>query len=56
MKRLLIIPFLSAVIGAGVVVAVIAAAGDLGKKTSTVTTERPPLRLSPRTPPRRATG
>src|SRR5271169_1328271 len=38
MKRLFLVPFISALIGGGVVVAVIAAAGDLGKSQTTVTT------------------
>jgi S1-C subfamily serine protease len=38
MKRMFAIPFVSALIGGGVVVAVIAAAGDLGKNSTTVTT------------------
>jgi S1-C subfamily serine protease len=38
-KRLFLIPLLSALIGAGVVVGVLAAAGDLGKSTKTVVTE-----------------
>ncbi len=38
MKRLFIVPFVSAIIGAGIVVAVVAAAGDLGGSTTTVTT------------------
>src|SRR5271165_4743909 len=38
MKRLLLIPFVSALVGGGVVVAVIAAAGGLGERTKTVVT------------------
>jgi len=38
MKRLFFVPFISALLGAGVVVAVVAAAGDLGGSTKTVTT------------------
>src|SRR5664279_837072 len=38
MKRMFAIPFVSALIGGGVVVAVIAAAGDLGSSQTTVTT------------------
>jgi S1-C subfamily serine protease len=38
MKRTFLIPFVSALIGGGVVVAVIAAAGDLGKSQTTLTT------------------
>jgi S1-C subfamily serine protease len=38
MRRLFVIPLVSALIGGGIVVAVVAAAGDLGKSTSTVTT------------------
>jgi S1-C subfamily serine protease len=38
MKRLLVIPFVSALVGGGVVVAVIAAAGGLGERTKTVVT------------------
>ncbi|HXM86782.1 MAG TPA: trypsin-like peptidase domain-containing protein [Solirubrobacteraceae bacterium] len=38
MKRLFVIPFIAAVLGGGVVVAVVAAAGDLGKSKQTVTT------------------
>jgi S1-C subfamily serine protease len=37
MKRLFLIPLLAALLGAGVVVAVLAAAGDLGKNQTTVT-------------------
>jgi S1-C subfamily serine protease len=37
MKRLFAIPLLAALIGAGIVVAVLAAAGDLGKNQTTVT-------------------
>jgi S1-C subfamily serine protease len=39
MKRLFFVPLLSALIGAGVVVGILAAAGDLGKSTKTVVTE-----------------
>jgi putative serine protease PepD len=39
MKRLFFVPLISAVIGAGVVVGILAAAGDLGKDTKTVVTE-----------------
>src|SRR5271168_4498403 len=38
MKRLFVIPFVSALVGGGVVVAVIAAAGGLGERTKTVVT------------------
>ena len=38
MKRMFAIPFVSALLGGGVVVAVIAAAGDLGSSQTTVTT------------------
>jgi S1-C subfamily serine protease len=38
MKRTLAIPFLSALLGGGIVVAVVAAAGDLGDSTKTVVT------------------
>ncbi|HXP28562.1 MAG TPA: trypsin-like peptidase domain-containing protein [Solirubrobacteraceae bacterium] len=38
MKRAFFIPFIAALLGAGVVVAVVAAAGDLGKTQQTVTT------------------
>src|SRR6202167_2595650 len=38
MKRLFVIPFVSALLGGGVVVAVIAAAGGLGESTKTVVT------------------
>ncbi len=38
MKRALLIPFVSALIGGGVVVAVVAAAGDLGESKTIVTT------------------
>ncbi|HTA12413.1 MAG TPA: trypsin-like peptidase domain-containing protein [Solirubrobacteraceae bacterium] len=38
MKRMLVIPFVSALLGGGVVVAVVAAAGDLGKGTKTIVT------------------
>ena len=38
MKRMLVIPFVSALLGGGVVVGVVAAAGDLGKSTRTVVT------------------
>jgi S1-C subfamily serine protease len=38
MKRLFAIPLISAVVGAGIVVGVIAAAGDLGEKRTVVTT------------------
>jgi S1-C subfamily serine protease len=37
MKRLFLLPLLAALVGAGVVVAVLAAAGDLGSKQTTVT-------------------
>src|SRR3984893_14816772 len=37
MKRMFAIPFISALLGAGVVVAVVAAAGDLGGSTKTIT-------------------
>lgn len=39
MKRLFFVPLISAMIGAGVVVGILAAAGDLGKNTKTVVTE-----------------
>jgi S1-C subfamily serine protease len=38
MKRLFVIPFIAALLGGGVVVAVVAATGDLGKSQQTVTT------------------
>ena len=38
MKRMFVIPFVSALLGAGVVVGVIAAAGDLGENTKTLIT------------------
>jgi S1-C subfamily serine protease len=38
MRRSLLIPFISALLGGGVVVAIVAAAGGLGSSTSTVTT------------------
>jgi S1-C subfamily serine protease len=38
MKRMFAIPFISALLGGGVVVAVVAAAGDLGSNRTTVTT------------------
>jgi S1-C subfamily serine protease len=38
MKRLFVIPFIAALFGGGIVVAVVAAAGDLGKSQQTVTT------------------
>ena len=38
MRRTFLIPFISALIGGGIVVAVVAAAGDLGKSEKTVTT------------------
>jgi len=38
MKRTFLIPFISALIGGGVVVAIVAAAGDLGSNQTTVTT------------------
>ncbi|HEX4483285.1 MAG TPA: trypsin-like peptidase domain-containing protein [Solirubrobacteraceae bacterium] len=38
MKRLFVIPFIAALLGGGVVVAVVAAAGDLGKSQQTITT------------------
>jgi S1-C subfamily serine protease len=38
MKRLFVIPFIAALLGGGIVVAVVAAAGDLGKSKQTVTT------------------
>lgn len=41
MKRMLAIPFVSALIGAGVVVAVVAAAGGLGSSQKTVTVVQP---------------
>ncbi len=47
MKRLFFLPLLSAMIGAGVVVGVLAAAGDLGKSTKTVVTEVQSQPISP---------
>jgi S1-C subfamily serine protease len=41
MKRLFAIPFVAALLGAGVVVAVLAAAGDLGGKDTVTTVEAP---------------
>ena len=38
MKRIFVIPFIAALLGGGIVVAVVAAAGDLGKSQQTVTT------------------
>ncbi len=42
MKRMFAIPFVSALLGAGVVVAVLAIAGDLGSTSNTVTTIQTP--------------
>jgi putative serine protease PepD len=38
MRRLFLVPFISALVGGGIVVAVVAASGDLGKTTTTITT------------------
>ncbi len=52
MKRLFAIPFLAALVGAGVVVAVVAAAGGLGSTQQTVTVVQP----APLTPSNASTG
>jgi S1-C subfamily serine protease len=46
MTKLLRIPFISALLGAGVVVAVLAATGELGGNTSTTVVEQAPLAAS----------
>src|ERR1700692_2870554 len=56
MKRMFVIPFVSALIGAGVVVAVIAAAGGLGENTKTVITTVEAATPTPSNASERTTG
>jgi S1-C subfamily serine protease len=56
MKRMFVIPFVSALIGAGVVVAVIAAAGGLGENTKTVITTVEAAAPTPSNASERTTG
>jgi S1-C subfamily serine protease len=56
MKRMFVIPFVSALIGAGVVVAVIAAAGGLGENTKTLVTTVESVAPTPSNASERTTG
>ncbi len=56
MKRLFAIPFIAALLGAGVVVAVLAAAGDLGGKDTVTTVEAPTATATPSNASNRAVG
>src|ERR1700678_949462 len=56
MKRTFFIPFLSALIGGGVVVAVVAALGGLGSSTKTVTTVQSAAPLAPSNASQQSTG
>ena len=57
MRRTFLIPFISALVGGGVVVAVVAAAGGLGESKSTVTTvQAQSLPATPSNASQRATG
>jgi len=56
MRRLFAIPFIAALVGAGVVVAVLAAAGDLGEKHSVTTVEAPTPTAAPSNASNRAVG
>jgi S1-C subfamily serine protease len=56
MKRMFLIPFVSALLGGGVVVAVIAAAGGLGEKTKTVVTTVESAPAAPSNASQRSSG
>ena len=56
MRRLFAVPFIAALLGAGVVVAVLAAAGDLGEKHSVTTVETPTPTAAPSNASNRLTG
>jgi S1-C subfamily serine protease len=56
MKRTFVIPFLSALLGAGLVVAVIAAVGDLGESTKTLVTTVEAAAPRPSNASQRTTG
>jgi S1-C subfamily serine protease len=56
MRRTFLIPFVSALLGAGIVVAVVAAAGDLGSNTTTVTTVQDAPAAAPANASTQATG
>ena len=56
MKRLFAIPFVAALLGAGVVVAVLAAAGDLGEKHTVTTVEAPTPTAAPTNASNRSVG
>jgi S1-C subfamily serine protease len=56
MRRLFAIPFIAALVGAGVVVAVLAAAGDLGANGTVTTVEAPTPTAAPSNASNRATG
>jgi len=56
MKRMFAVPFISALLGGGVVVAVIAAAGGLGETTRTVTTVQQAAPIAPSNASHLSTG
>jgi S1-C subfamily serine protease len=56
MRRLFAIPFIAALLGAGVVVAVLAAAGDLGEKRTVTTVEAPTPSAAPPNASNRSVG
>jgi len=56
MRRLFAIPFIAALLGAGIVVAVLAAAGDLGSKGTVTTVEAPTPTAAPSNASNRTTG
>ena len=56
MRRLFAIPFIAALLGAGVVVAVLAAAGDLGEKQTVTTVEAPTPTAAPTNASNRGVG
>src|ERR1700684_872528 len=56
MKRMFVIPFVSALLGGGVVVAVVAAAGGLGDSTKTVTTVESAAPAAPSSASQRSSG
>jgi S1-C subfamily serine protease len=56
MRRMFAIPFIAALAGAGIVVAVLAAAGDLGAKRTVTTVEAPTPSAAPTNASNRAVG
>jgi S1-C subfamily serine protease len=56
MKRLFLVPFVSALVGGGLVVAVLAAVGDLGETSKTVTTVEAAAPLTPSNASQQSSG